>query len=189
MENNCILLEDIFQVKDLNIDTPEKETQRQRKKKYFQHVSRLFCESELFKMALILDVNTQVYPLSIGDKFRFLLCTTLYEDGTSDTGEYDPNIEAKRSRADQFDYVMYGQVYRIEDDRRTTVVSHSTHVEANNTGPILDDDHDDATTNSTTLCVYVSFGGLLMRLQANADHLQHFQMGSNIYLMMKKVAF
>ena len=29
-------------------------------------VSRLFCESESFKMDLILDVNTQVYPMDLG---------------------------------------------------------------------------------------------------------------------------
>uniref|UniRef100_A0A1X7TYI5 Uncharacterized protein n=1 Tax=Amphimedon queenslandica TaxID=400682 RepID=A0A1X7TYI5_AMPQE len=32
-------------------------------------------------MDLILDVNTQLYPVSLGDKFRLLLTTTLREDG------------------------------------------------------------------------------------------------------------
>jgi len=29
-------------------------------------VSRLFCESESFKMDLILDVNTWLYPMELG---------------------------------------------------------------------------------------------------------------------------
>ena len=32
-------------------------------------------------MELILDVNTQVYPVDLGDKFRLALVSTLREDG------------------------------------------------------------------------------------------------------------
>lgn len=51
-------------------------------------VSRLFCESESFKMDLILDVNTQLYPVNLGDKFRLQLTTSLREDGLPDDGDY-----------------------------------------------------------------------------------------------------
>lgn len=33
----------------------------------FLAVSRLHCESESFKMDLILDVNTQIYPVDLGE--------------------------------------------------------------------------------------------------------------------------
>ena len=64
-------------------------------------------------MDLILDVNTQLYPVDLGDKFRLVLATTLKEDGTPDDGEYNP-IDTGPSRADQFEYVMYGKTYRID---------------------------------------------------------------------------
>lgn len=51
-------------------------------------MSRLFCESESFKMDLILDVNSQLYPVSLGDKFRLLLTTSLKEDGMPDDGDF-----------------------------------------------------------------------------------------------------
>lgn len=51
-------------------------------------VSRLFCESESFKMDLILDVNTLLYPIALGDKFRLLVTTSLREDGVPDDGDY-----------------------------------------------------------------------------------------------------
>jgi DNA-directed RNA polymerase I, II, and III subunit RPABC3 len=51
----------------------------------------------------------------LGDKFRLKICTTLREDGKPDTGEFNQHDNAP-SRADQFEYVMYGQVYRIEGD-------------------------------------------------------------------------
>ena len=35
-------------------------------------VSRLHCESESFKMDLILDVNTQIYPMDLGGCFSTL---------------------------------------------------------------------------------------------------------------------
>jgi DNA-directed RNA polymerase I, II, and III subunit RPABC3 len=72
-----ILFEDIFDVKDIDPDG-----------KKFERVSRLFCESESFKMDLILDVNTQLYPFSLGDKFRLLLTTTLKEDSMIDDGDF-----------------------------------------------------------------------------------------------------
>lgn len=50
-----------------------------------------------------------------GDKFRMVLATTLREDGAPDDGEYNPT-DSGPSRADSFEYVMYGKVYRIEGD-------------------------------------------------------------------------
>lgn len=54
-----VLFEDIFNVKDMD---PEG--------KKFDRVSRLHCESESFKMDLILDINSWIYPMELGDKFR-----------------------------------------------------------------------------------------------------------------------
>lgn len=39
-------------------------------------------------MDLILDVNTELYPVSLGDKFRLQLTTSLREDGVPDDGDY-----------------------------------------------------------------------------------------------------
>ena len=50
-----------------------------------------------------------------GDKFRMVIATSLREDGVPDDGEYD-GTEGTPTRADSFDYVMYGKVYRIEGE-------------------------------------------------------------------------
>ncbi|KAJ8409463.1 hypothetical protein AAFF_G00228640 [Aldrovandia affinis] len=131
--------------------------------KKFDRVSRLHCESESFKMDLILDVNNQIYPVDLGDKFRLVIASTLYEDGTPDDGEYNPQDD-RPSRADQFDYVMYGKVYKIEGDETSTEAA-------------------------TRLSAYVSYGGLLMRLQGDANNLHGFEVDSRVYLLMKKLAF
>ena len=41
-----------------------------------------------YRYSVILDVNTQLYPMSLGDKFRLLLTTTLREDGVPDDGDF-----------------------------------------------------------------------------------------------------
>lgn len=66
-------------------------------------------------MDLILDVNTQLYPVELGDKFRLVLASTLRQDGYPDDGEWDPR-DTGPSLADQFEYVMHGKIYRIEGD-------------------------------------------------------------------------
>jgi len=106
-----VLFEDIFDVKDID---PEG--------KKFDRVSRLHCESESFKMELILDINSWVYPMELGDKFRLVLATTLREDGFPDTGDWNP-IENAGSRADSFEYVMHGKIYRIEGEDNVTDTS------------------------------------------------------------------
>ncbi|KAJ8925679.1 hypothetical protein NQ315_009526 [Exocentrus adspersus] len=53
----------------------------------------------------------------LGDKFRLVLATTLREDGYPDSGDWNPQgLESEGSRADSFEYVMSGKVYRIEGD-------------------------------------------------------------------------
>ncbi|XP_046556448.1 DNA-directed RNA polymerases I, II, and III subunit RPABC3-like [Haliotis rubra] len=146
-----VLFEDIFDVKDIDPDG-----------KKFDRVSRLFCESESFKMDLILDVNTQVYPMELGDKFRLVIATTLREDGYPEDGEYNPTQQGP-SRTDQFEYVMFGKVYRIEGD--------------------------DGGMDSSRLAAYISYGGLLMRLKGDPNNLHGFEVDSHVYLMMKKLAF
>uniref|UniRef100_A0A6M2DN34 DNA-directed RNA polymerases I, II, and III subunit RPABC3 n=1 Tax=Xenopsylla cheopis TaxID=163159 RepID=A0A6M2DN34_XENCH len=149
-----VLFEDIFNVKDMD---PEG--------KKFDRVSRLHCESESFKMDLILDINSWIYPMELGDKFRLVLATTLRADGYPDSGPNDWSpLESEGSRADSFEYVMSGKIYRLEGD-------------------------DNAMEASSRLAAYVSFGGLLMRLQGDANNLHGFQVEQHIYLLMKKLAF
>lgn len=59
----------------------------------------------------------KVLVLFPGDKFRLVLATTLREDGYPDSGDWNPQgLETEGSRADSFEYVMSGKVYRIEGD-------------------------------------------------------------------------
>ncbi|OQV24375.1 DNA-directed RNA polymerases I, II, and III subunit RPABC3 [Hypsibius exemplaris] len=150
MSASGIIFEDIFDVKDID---PEG--------KKFDRVSRLHCESESFKMDLILDVNTQIYPVDLGDKFRMVISGTLGDDTSDEAAEYKDISQFPK--AEQYEYIMYGKVYRLEGD--------------------------DASTETGRLAAYVSYGGLLMRLQGDASNLMNFEQDNNVYLLMKKLAF
>ncbi|XP_075482902.1 DNA-directed RNA polymerases II, IV and V subunit 8B-like isoform X3 [Primulina tabacum] len=73
------LFEDIFQVEALDPDD-----------KIFDKASRIAARSEQFDMLLHLDVNTEIYPMYVGDKFMMVLASTLNLDGTPDSGFYTP---------------------------------------------------------------------------------------------------
>ncbi|EPB69975.1 RNA polymerase Rpb8 [Ancylostoma ceylanicum] len=156
-----VIFDDMFMVKNIDPDG-----------KKFDRCSRLFCDSESFRyapvlisfpfsMELILDVNTQLYPINLNDKFRLMITTSVRDDGMPDEGEYDP--QANYSRVAQFEYVMFGRVYRIEGD--------------------------DSGSDGSRIAAYASFGGLLMRLKGEAFNLHGFELDSNIYLLIKKVEF
>merc|ERR1719213_787366 len=49
--------------------------------------------------------------MDFGDKFRLVLASSLREDGYADQGEWSP-LDSGPSRADSFEYVMHGKIYR-----------------------------------------------------------------------------
>ncbi|VVC43139.1 RNA polymerase, Rpb8,Nucleic acid-binding, OB-fold [Cinara cedri] len=150
-----MVFEDIFNVKDIDPNG-----------KQFDRVSRLHCESESFKMELILDINSWIYPMDLGDKFRLVLASTLREDGQPDAGDWNPiEMDQNGCRADSFEYVMYGKIYRIEGDDKVKE------------------------SHKNKLAAYVSFGGLLMRLLGDPNNLHGFEVDQCVYLLMKKLAF
>ncbi|VDM60043.1 unnamed protein product [Angiostrongylus costaricensis] len=76
-----VIFDDMFTVKNIDPDG-----------KKFDRCSRLFCDSESFSMELILDVNTQIYPVNLNDKFRLMITTSVRDDGMPDEGEHDPQV-------------------------------------------------------------------------------------------------
>ncbi|XP_065341399.1 DNA-directed RNA polymerases I, II, and III subunit RPABC3-like isoform X4 [Cloeon dipterum] len=156
-----ILFEDIFSVKDIDPGG-----------KKFDKVSRFFCEGESFKMSLILDLNTMIYPVELNEKLRLVLASTLSEEGATDPGDYYSYVKnTGPSRADYFEYVAFGKFYRILNESKS----------------MADDDKDEM--SSRLLSVYASFGGLLMRLQGDASNFQALEVDQAVYLLIKKISF
>ena len=43
----------------------------------FIAVSRYICQSDLYDMHLTLDINTEIYPLDVGEHFKLLLTDSI----------------------------------------------------------------------------------------------------------------
>lgn len=154
MSGDNSILDDVFEVAQKDPDG-----------KKFDRVSRFVCRSELYEFDLTLDVNIDIYPLKVGDKFNLVLARTIHTDGTPETGSYDenfPTISRKESLLDAFEYVMYGLVYKYAVEAATQ-------------------------QESAKVSVFVSFGGLLMKLKGDPAKLSVMEVDSRVYLLMRKV--
>ncbi|KAG2454623.1 hypothetical protein HYH02_000464 [Chlamydomonas schloesseri] len=143
-----ILFEDVFDVVDKDPDG-----------KKFDNVSRFICHSDLYEMDLHIDINTELFPLQRNDKFSLVLAWTINLDATPGSDKYDadfPAISGRRTLMDNYDYVMYGKVFKYKD-------------------------------NNMKVEVFVSFGGLLMKLAGDPAKLEPIEVDNNVYLLLKKL--
>eukprot|EP01102_Stenamoeba_stenopodia_P002855 TRINITY_DN12734_c0_g1_i1.p1 TRINITY_DN12734_c0_g1~~TRINITY_DN12734_c0_g1_i1.p1 ORF type:complete len:144 (-),score=34.75 TRINITY_DN12734_c0_g1_i1:64-495(-) len=139
-----ILFENIFDIREIDRDG-----------KKFDKVSRVEGSGENYEMELVLDVNTDIYPIEIGQKFTLVLASTLDLGGAKDKDHYEPIN--KPSLLDKYEYVMCGKVYKYLEEKGHKV------------------------------SVYVSFGGLLMKLRGDERNLQALTLDSKIYLLMRRI--
>ena len=66
-------------------------------------------------MELVLDVNTELYPIDVNTKFSFALASTLNLDGSPDEGVYEQNT--KPTLMDKYEYVMHGKVFKQSEEK------------------------------------------------------------------------
>ena len=52
-------------------------------------VSRIEARSEQYDMELTLDINCEIYPMVVGEKFALALAPTLSLEGVPDQGVFD----------------------------------------------------------------------------------------------------
>ncbi|KAJ3112924.1 hypothetical protein HDU96_003992 [Phlyctochytrium bullatum] len=142
------LFQDIFEVNDVDRDG-----------KKFDRVSRLNATGESTDIALILDINSEIYPLRVADKFSLMLANSLMLDGTGLDEGREPwrNFSNRRTLADDYDYVMFGKVYKFDEN-----------------------------AGQKQAAVYVSFGGLLLCMKGDASQLLRISLGQELYLLIRK---
>ena len=140
-----ILFQDQFEIKETS--------------KKFDRVSRVNCRlaEEGYEMALDLDYNSDLLDLELNDKFTLAVANTLALDGSVDAGTFDQS--GAPSLLDQYDYAMYGKLYKWKQDQPKAPVE-----------------------------IYISFGGLLMRLKGDASRLAKLSLDSRVYLLLRKIS-
>lgn len=104
------LFEDIFTLTAINAQK-------------YDRVSRLSASSNSNECFLTLDVNTELYPVAIGDRVHVVLASTLSLDGSKDdqTGWRELGKNGQGSLADMYDYVCHGKTYRFLDGDNETM--------------------------------------------------------------------
>jgi len=136
-----------FRVRDLD-----------REGKKFANVSRIECVSEDTDSELVLDVNSQIYPMAVDEVFALVLSHEITSETVKDSEHWHPSM-LQNSNAAKYEYVMHGRVYRYEEDSM----------------------HHRAT-------VYVSYGGLLMSLKGEQNALKDIPGDrGNVYLLIRKI--
>ncbi|GMH12814.1 hypothetical protein Nepgr_014655 [Nepenthes gracilis] len=141
-----LLFEDTFDILRLDPDG-----------KKFDKVTRIEGQSDKFDAYMLLDVNTDIYPIHKDKRYTFGLATTLDLDGTPDTGFY--NQGGRETLADRYEYVMHGRLYRISEYGSGDQVKGE---------------------------IYVSCGGLLMLLRVDPNTAAKFDLDQRLFLLMKK---
>ncbi|KAA1072767.1 DNA-directed RNA polymerases I, II, and III subunit RPABC3 [Puccinia graminis f. sp. tritici] len=124
--DSSLLFDDLFTITNVDKDG-----------KKFDRVSRLNASSTNHSMTLVLDFNVELYPLKVGDSFALALSSSLTPEGEKDSGIETQSWrleEGKGGLADEYEYVMYGKLYKFDSGASDSVTA------------------------------YISFGGLLMAL-------------------------
>ncbi|CAK8986335.1 DNA-directed RNA polymerases I [Durusdinium trenchii] len=103
-EKNGILFEDIFDVLEVN---PKNKSSVQ-----FKNVSRLVARGVTFEMDLVIDIQSEIFPMKAKDRFTMALASTLDMEGKPDDGTY--NQSGEPTLLDKFDYGMHGKVFKYE---------------------------------------------------------------------------
>ncbi|KAI9163747.1 DNA-directed RNA polymerases I, II, and III subunit RPABC3 [Paramyrothecium foliicola] len=126
----------------------------------YDRVARISCTSNDSQTVMVLDINIELFPCSVGETLHVVLTTTLSPDGSKEEEKGWRDVgkagDAPATLADLYDYVCYGKIYKFEE-----------------------------TYDGNTINAYTSFGGLLMSLQGPVKKLTPLRV-DNVYLMIKK---
>ena len=86
--------------------------------KKFDRVSRIIgtCPTS----ELIIDINTEIYKIDIGEQLLMLLTNTIY-DQKVDPKQKEQFKPIENSLADEYEYCMYGKCYKFDDSKEGKV--------------------------------------------------------------------
>ena len=124
----------------------------------FDNVSRIQAKAQTFLADIEVDINTDIYPIQVKDTLRIAIAST----GSSQMDGWDGSVPSVGNLADEYEYVMYGKVYKKAPSKK-------------NSG------------NGSDVVLYASFGGLLMSLEAEKADLEGAHLDERVYLLVKRV--
>ena len=124
----------------------------------FDNVARIKAKAQTFLADIEVDINTDVYPIRLKDCLRIAIATT----GSSQMENWDGANSSLGSLAEDYEYVMYGKVYKKAGSKKSG-------------------------ESGSEVVLYASFGGLLMSLEADKADLEGAHLDDRVYLLVKRV--
>ena len=85
-------------------------------------MSRISAQSKVNKLAIELDINTDIYPIQEGAFYSFVLATSVNSDGSDgfDIVKYenkkDSDASGMGALIDLYEYVMHGKIFKYQMD-------------------------------------------------------------------------
>nr|GMD62523.1 DNA-directed RNA polymerases II, IV and V subunit 8B-like [Ipomoea batatas] len=79
--------------------------------KKYDKVSRIDAKSQDGNADIVLDINSELYPVNKNDTYRMVLSHTLNLDGSAVGPKGNP-----KSLADKFEYIMHGLLYKVAEE-------------------------------------------------------------------------
>lgn len=140
-----IIFDDTFEVSGVNNEK-------------FENVARIKAKAQTFLADIEVDINTDIYPIQVKDTLRIAIAST----GSSQMENWDGQTSSIGSLADEYEYVMYGKVYKKAPSKKSG-------------------------ESGNDVVVYASFGGLLMSLDAEKADLEGAHLDDRVYLLVKRV--
>lgn len=130
--------------------------------KKFDRVSRIRCKSENYEVDMLLDIASDIYPLKKEDRFHCVLAPTLQpvaKDSVQTAYTEEAQYEVGKSHGPLSDKFDYVMYGKVFKAEEVGI----------------------------KLAVYVSFGGLLLRLEGEPRHWHELSIGSFLYILIKKI--
>ncbi|KAH1237236.1 DNA-directed RNA polymerases II, IV and V subunit 8B [Glycine max] len=155
-----LLFDDIFKVEKVDPDG-----------KKYDKVSRIVARSEKCDMNMLLDVNTEIYPM--GEKERFLMA--LSPSLVLNTKDGSVSIQ------DKFEYIMHGRLYNITKPQLEKKEKKEKRSESQ------PEENEECSKPQLEVEVYASFGGLQLMLKGHASHCVKFAVDQKLFLLIRKV--
>ena len=102
--------------KDVLLDDTIKVVALNREGKFFESVSRIDAESQMYDIKIQLDINTDIYPVELNNHYSFCIARTLSLEGGEEKGFYSSESSGP-TLADKYDYVMHGKIFKSDLDK------------------------------------------------------------------------
>lgn len=83
----------------------------------YDRVSRIYGTSTDQSISMQLDINHELFPVTVGDNINMVIARTLNLDGKTDDEQkgWRDTAKGEPTLADMYDYVCHGKNYRFED--------------------------------------------------------------------------